>query len=155
MQETTNYRFKKIGLDDSPPDITATNPNWDEADRILKEHEEGIETLNLSTESIESQLGEMENKKVSYTDLTPMNTTGTESAYIATIPNGMTEVTIIPHINNLASATLNGIPILDREGNPLGKDVLKINIPTKIVRVGSNFFIASSSGGGSLSTSRW
>lgn len=143
MQETTNYRFKKIGLDDSPPDITATNPNWDEADRILKEHEEGIETLNLSTESINSQLGEMENKKVNYTDLTPITTTGTDSEYVATIPSEMTEVTIVPHINNLEGATLNGISILDREGKPISKDTLKANIPTKLVRVGSNFFIAS------------
>lgn len=140
MQETTNYRFKKIDLDDSPPDITAINPNWDEADRILKEHEEGIEILNLSTESINEQLGE----KVKYTDLTPIVTTGTSSAYIVTIPTNMTEVTIVPHINNLASATLNGIAILDREGKPIEKDVLKINIPTKLVRVGSNFFIVNS-----------
>jgi hypothetical protein len=96
--------------------------------------------------NIESQLGEMENKKVNYTDLTPVTTTGTESAYIATIPNGITEVTIVPHIDNLEGATLNSIQILDREGKPIEKGTLKINIPTKIVRVGSNFFIVSRGG---------
>ncbi len=93
--------------------------------------------------NIESNLGEMENKKVNYTDLTPVNTTGTSSAYIATIPNGMTEVTIIPHVNNLANATLNGTVILDREGKPIETSTLKYNIPTKLVRVGNSFFLAS------------
>lgn len=125
MLTTTNYQFKKIELKDSPPDITVINPNWDAIDTELKK--------------VNEQLGE----KVKYTDLTPITTTGTSLDYIATIPTNMTEVTIVPHINNLAGATLNGIPILDREGKPIEKDTLKANIPTKLVRVGSNFFIAS------------
>ena len=150
--ETTNYKFKKMSLDDSPPDITATNPNWDTLDTELKQHDDSIVKLNESTENINEQLGE----KVNYTDFTPIVTTGTASAYIATIPSTLTEVTIVPHINNLAGATLNSIPILDREGKPIGKDVLKVNIPTKLVRVGSNFFIASGSGAkGKLSANRW
>lgn len=94
--------------------------------------------------TVEEQLVE----KVKYTDLTPIVTTGTSSAYIATIPTNMVEVTIVPHINNLQGATLNGIAILDREGKPIEKDTLVANIPTKIVRVGSNFFLASGGGKG-------
>lgn len=37
MQETTNYKLKKIELSDSPPDITVINPNWDLIDSTLKE----------------------------------------------------------------------------------------------------------------------
>lgn len=128
MQLTTNYGFKKPEGNDNV-NVDDLNYNMDIADTELKKANE--------------QLGE----KVKYTDLTPITTTGTSLDYIATIPTNMTEVTIVPHINNLAGATLNSVPILDREGKPIGKDVLKMNIPTKIVRVGSNFFIASGGGG--------
>lgn len=93
------------------------------------------------------QIDDLKTGKVNYTDLTPIVTTGTASDYIATIPTNMTEVTIVPHINNLEGATLNGINILDREGKPIEKDTLKANIPSKIVRVGNSFFIASGGGG--------
>jgi len=93
------------------------------------------------------QIDNLKTSKVNYTDLTPITTIGTDSAYIATIPNGIKEVTIVPHINNLAGATLNSVPILDREGKHIEKDTLKANIPSKIVRVGSNFFIASGGSG--------
>ncbi|KEZ85541.1 hypothetical protein IO99_13670 [Clostridium sulfidigenes] len=132
MQLTTNYGFKKPENNDNV-NVDDLNYNMDIADTELKKANE--------------QLGE----KVKYTDLTPITTTGTSLDYIATIPTNMTEVTIVPHINNLAGATLNSVPILDREGKPIEKDVLKINIPTKLVRVGSNFFIASGvAGGGAL-----
>ncbi len=36
MQTTTNYQLKKIELSDSPPDITAINPNWDTVDGEMK-----------------------------------------------------------------------------------------------------------------------
>lgn len=36
MLETTNYQFKKPELADSPPDITAINPNWDKVDQMFK-----------------------------------------------------------------------------------------------------------------------
>lgn len=128
MQLTTNYGFKKPEGNDNV-NVDDLNYNMDIADTELKK--------------VNEQLGD----KVNYTDFTPITTTGTDSAYIATIPENITEVTIVPHINNLQGATLNSIQILDREGKPIEKDVLKINIPTKLVRVGSNFFIAS--GGGS------
>lgn len=98
--------------------------------------------------NLAGQIEDLRTTKVNYTDLAPITTTGTSSAYVATIPANVTEVTIVPHINNLAGATLNSVPILDREGKPIEKDTLKANIPSKIVRVGSNFFIAS--GGGNL-----
>lgn len=37
MLTTTNYSFKKPELTDSPPDITATNGNWDTLDTNLKD----------------------------------------------------------------------------------------------------------------------
>lgn len=93
------------------------------------------------------QIDDLKTSKVNYTDLTPVVTTGTSSAYVATIPANMTEVTIVPHVNNISGATLNSVPILDREGKPIEKDTLKANIPSKIVRVGNSFFIASGGGG--------
>lgn len=35
MLTTKNYKFKKPELTDSPPDITVTNPNWDDIDDKL------------------------------------------------------------------------------------------------------------------------
>lgn len=37
MLTTTNYKLKKPELSDSPPDITATNTNWDTVDINLKD----------------------------------------------------------------------------------------------------------------------
>lgn len=39
MKETTNYKLHKIDLDDSPPDITVLNDNWDKIDTKLKDAE--------------------------------------------------------------------------------------------------------------------
>lgn len=48
MLETTNYKLKKIELADSPPDITAINPNWDTIDAKLKTNEEQINNLDAN-----------------------------------------------------------------------------------------------------------
>ncbi|HAR86519.1 MAG TPA: hypothetical protein DCR69_12380 [Clostridium sp.] len=114
--------------------------NW-EGNEYVKRQDFINDNLKIDEKfgEVDEHLGE----KVNYTDLTPVVTAGTGSAYTVTIPTNMVEVTIVPHVNNLADATLNGIAILDREGNPIEKDALKTNIPTKLVRVGSNFFIAS------------
>lgn len=40
MKQTTNYNLIKPELTDSPPDITAMNPNWDKIDGKIKELEE-------------------------------------------------------------------------------------------------------------------
>lgn len=85
--------------------------------------------------------------KVNYIDFTPITTTGTANEYLATISSVLTEVIIVPHVNNLVGATLNGISILDGEGNPIQTDTLKANIPSKLVRVGTSFFIGSGGGG--------
>jgi hypothetical protein len=45
MLETTNYKFKKPELTDSPPDITVMNPNWDKIDTELKAHEGQINDI--------------------------------------------------------------------------------------------------------------
>lgn len=56
MQLTENYELVKIDLQDSPPDITVINPNWDNIDRILKEFSDGkqehtayVTNANLNT----------------------------------------------------------------------------------------------------------
>lgn len=36
MKQTENYRLNKIELEDSPPDITVINPNWDKIDTEMK-----------------------------------------------------------------------------------------------------------------------
>lgn len=159
MQETTNYRFKKIGLDDSPPDITATNPNWDEADRILKEHEEGIKKVsNIPTdiEGIKGRLDAVDREiplKLNKNALEPITTGGTASAYTITVedPN-LFEYTIVPHVDNVDNATIsfNGgtaIPLKEDE-NTINEGTLRANIPVKIVRVGNGVFIVNKRGGG-------
>lgn len=45
MKETTNYKFKKPELTDSPPDITVMNPNWDAIDTELKERDTRVGPL--------------------------------------------------------------------------------------------------------------
>lgn len=47
MLTTTNYKFKKPELIDSPPDITVTNPNWDYIDNLLKQLEDAKKTWDL------------------------------------------------------------------------------------------------------------
>lgn len=56
MQYTENYQFHKIDLQDSPPNITVLNANWDEIDRILKQFSDGkaehtayVTNANLNT----------------------------------------------------------------------------------------------------------
>ena len=41
MLYTKNYNLVKIDLQDSPPDISVLNANWDEIDRILKQFSDG------------------------------------------------------------------------------------------------------------------
>lgn len=43
---TTNYNLVRPALTDSPPDITATNPNWDTIDAQMKESEDALTVLN-------------------------------------------------------------------------------------------------------------
>ncbi len=145
-------------------DVTGPDTTWSST-KITAEHAtitqsvatlessatQSISNINSSIETINNSLSNINDvvlpAKINYTDLTPITTTGTDSAYTATIPANVTEVTIVPHINNLAGATLNDVPILDREGAPIKAATLKVDIPTKLVRVGSNFFIASGGSG--------
>jgi len=46
MLTTTNYKFKKPELTDSPPDITVTNSNWDTVDTNLKDAQTKANTWN-------------------------------------------------------------------------------------------------------------
>ena len=43
---TINYGFIKPELEDSPPDISVTNANWDILDEELKNHTDGIDTVS-------------------------------------------------------------------------------------------------------------
>lgn len=63
MQETTNYKLKKIELTDSPADITVLNENWDTLDTEVKEHDsslishaQSITEINEELESINTEL---------------------------------------------------------------------------------------------------
>lgn len=47
MKQTTNYNLIKPELTDSPPDITAMNPNWDKIDGKIKELEEENENIAI------------------------------------------------------------------------------------------------------------
>jgi len=44
MLTTTNYKFKKRELTDSPPDITTTNSNWDTVDALFRELSDARDT---------------------------------------------------------------------------------------------------------------
>ena len=61
--QTTNYKFIKPELTDAPPDITATNPNWDTIDVKLKqiETELGNTAKNVTPESIGAAKDDLSN----------------------------------------------------------------------------------------------
>jgi hypothetical protein len=102
--------------------------------------------MNKLENEVEFLDAEIKNK-INYVDFMPVTTTGTGIAYIAAIPTDMVEITIIPHVENLSGATLNGKSILNREGNAIEAGILKTDIPVKLVRVDNSFFLASGSGG--------
>lgn len=63
MQETTNYKLKKLELTDSPADITVLNENWDKLDTEVKEHDsslishaQSITEINEELDSINTEL---------------------------------------------------------------------------------------------------
>lgn len=55
--KTTNFGFIKPALTDAPPDITATNPNWDKVDELLASTKdvtlEGILTVNRASGDVD------------------------------------------------------------------------------------------------------
>lgn len=78
MIETTNYKFKKPELADSPPDITVMNPNWDTADTKIKEALDGVTEWN----TFKSEGGKIKTIKIgaynSVKDIIGSTTTGLE-----------------------------------------------------------------------------
>lgn len=56
MQETTNYKLKKLELTDSPADITVLNENWDTIDAELKEHEGSLSSQAQDIAEINEEL---------------------------------------------------------------------------------------------------
>ncbi len=47
---TTNYNLRKIALEDSPPDITQLNGNFDTIDATMKANEDAISALETSND---------------------------------------------------------------------------------------------------------
>lgn len=47
---TTNYNLRKIALEDSPPDITQLNGNFDTIDATMKANEDAISALEASND---------------------------------------------------------------------------------------------------------
>lgn len=56
MKETTHYKLKKIELNDSPPDITVINENWDTIDEELKERDTRVGLLSALTTKIKTSV---------------------------------------------------------------------------------------------------
>ncbi|WP_419962117.1 hypothetical protein [Psychrobacillus sp. BM2] len=143
MQQTTNYALKKIELNDSPPDITVINPNWDTIDTELKENADAL-TTHLAD-------------YVKHPGISA--TSGTSKAYTVTLdpaPLDIPEffgITIIPHVTNVASPTLtiNGIGTIalkDQKGVAYAAGKLLAGKPYSFRKVGSDFLADSGSGGG-------
>ncbi|MEG0775505.1 hypothetical protein [Clostridium sp.] len=126
--------------------------------------------LTSLSETVELQLGELETEIESLnTDKTNKNdyvannafavTTGTATAYTVTLSpvpaaylDGMT-ITILPHVDCGANPTLNinalgALTILKQDGSAIASGDIKTNKPLSLVRVGSNFFVRSSSSKG-------
>ena len=112
--KTTNYEFIMPELTDSPPDITATNPNWEKMDAELKAHDDVItESANLISTKLSRFIGA---------------TVGTATA-LTVIINGATlddftniQIRLHVDIGNNPTLNLNGLgakPIY----TPLGEQV--------------------------------
>lgn len=88
---TTNYQLVKVALADSPPDITAINPNWDKIDAELKKNADSAK----AAQTYETATG-----------------TGT-AIIIATVEflNGISRTFVAAAANNGAATTLNGKPL--------------------------------------------
>ena len=94
---------------------------------------------------LQNEIDSLNINKVDYVDMTPKTTEGTASAYTVELSDAMNEVTIIPHVDNEEGATLNGLEIKNSDGDNIGANVFKLGIPVKLVRIGSNFFMCSTS----------
>ena len=82
---------------------------------------------------------------------TSTNYTVTLNPVLAAYEDGL-PITIIPNVDCDASPTLNisglgAVPLVDSDGVALTAGAMKANKPYSFVRVGSNFFIRSASGG--------
>lgn len=82
---TAIYKFIKPELTDAPPDITATNPNWDKLDATLKEIEDAHSShLADNVRHITSAERTTWNEKQSALGYTPVNKSGDEMTGILT-----------------------------------------------------------------------
>lgn len=90
MQKTPKYQFKKRELTDSPPDITATEDNWDKVEQLISDVTSQSSDSSKAITALQSLLlnkGFLESAK-SATDCNLMVETGVYSGY--SIPNSPT-----------------------------------------------------------------
>lgn len=134
MQQTANYALKKIELNDSPPDITVINPNWETIDQKLKE----LEVSDVTHKA----------DYVSHTGYA--NATGSANAYIATLTPALSAyqegVSLRLKINvantGAATANVNGLgakAIKKQNGNPVTAGNLKAGLIYTLVYDGTSF----------------
>lgn len=64
MLTTTNYKFKKPELTDSPPDITVMNDNWDIIDTNLKKLNDDKAPKDVATTSKEGLMSKADKSKL-------------------------------------------------------------------------------------------
>ena len=115
MQETTNYKLKKLELTDSPADITVLNGNWDTIDAELKEHEGSLSSQAQSIAEINAELD------------TKYDKAGGTISGAVTVSKGGVTVTGNSTFNNdvtVKGTTTHENPIRSNEGN-----YLQISVP--------------------------
>lgn len=115
MQETTNYKLKKLELTDSPADITVLNGNWDTIDAELKEHEGSLSSQAQSIAEINEELDTKYDKAG-----------GTISGAVTVSKGGITVTGNSTFNNNVTvkGTTLHENPIRSNEEN-----YLQISVP--------------------------
>jgi|GEM_PF-3817991 len=145
---TNNYNLTKPSPEDFY-DIEVQNENMEVIDGKLKELETGID-------EVQTQLGAHMGDYVRNAGFGV--TGGTLTSYTLTLTPAPTvyidgqQFTILPHIDCGATPTLNinglgALTILKQDGSAVTAGDIKANKPLALVRVGSNFFMRSSTAG--------
>jgi len=132
MKLTTNYNLVKPELTDSPPDITAMNPNWDAIDTELKSHDDKLK--NLSAYAVA-------NGTNSYT---------ATIAGITALTEGMTVKIKFANANTGASTlninSLGAKAIVKSNGSALSSGNIKAGQICNLAYTGSNFQLLGEGG---------
>lgn len=127
-------------------------------------------TRTTTSKTVTGAINELNAGKLDKNDFVSKNsyavTTGTSTAYIATLspaPTAYTDgmqITILPHVDcgtnpTLKANTLGSLTILNQDGSAISAGDIKANKPLSLVRVGSNFFIRSGCGVYSPKVLKW